>query len=141
MAEQVTQTYANHRQRAPMWLAAFFSSAIAVLIMIAAVLTRPALASAGLLLMSIALLLTVLMVRGYALRLQDRIIRMEMQSRLARMGLDARLPQLSPKQIVALRFASDAELPALCERTIAEKLDPDQIKKSVTSWQGDYARV
>ncbi len=141
MAEQITQTYANHRQRAPMWLAAFFSSAIAVLIMIAAVVTRPALVNAGMLLMSVALLLAVLMVRGYALRLQDRIIRTEMQARMARLGLDGRLPQLTPKQIVALRFASDAELPALCERAIAEKLDADQIKKSVTSWQGDYARV
>ena len=141
MAKQITQTYANHRQRAPMWLAAFFSSAIAALIMIAAVVTRPALASVGLLLMSIALLLTVLMVRGYALRLQDRIIRMEMQARMARLGLEGRLPQLAPKQVIALRFASDAELPALCERAIAEKLEPDQIKRAVTNWQGDYSRV
>jgi hypothetical protein len=141
MAEQVAQTYANHRMRSPMWLVAFFSAAIAFLIMIAAVATRPALASVGLLLMSVALLLVVLMVRGYATRLQDRIIRGEMHTRMARLGLDGRLPQLTTKQMVALRFASDAELPALCERAIAEKLEPDQIKRAVTNWQGDHARV
>ena len=141
MAEPVTQTYANHRQRAPMWLIAFFSSAIAMLIMVAAVVTRPALASVGLLLMSIALLLAVLMVRGYALRVQDRVIRAEMLARMARLGVEGRLPQLAPKQVIALRFASDAELPALCERAIAEKLEPDQIKRAVTSWQADYHRV
>lgn len=141
MAEQTGQTYATHRQRAPMWLVAFFSSAIAFLITIVLLISQPALFTVGLLLMSIALLTTVLMVRGYPLRLQDRIIRLEMQARLARLGLDARLSQLSPKQIVALRFASDAELPALLERTIAEKLEPDQIKRAVTSWQGDYSRV
>jgi hypothetical protein len=141
MAEPVTQTYANHRQRAPMWLAAFFSSVIAFIIMALFLVRQPGLVTAGTLLMSIAVVLTVLMVRGYAIRLQDRIIRGEMQARLARLGLDGRLTQLTPKQIVALRFASDAEMPALCERAIAEKLEPDQIKRAVTSWQADYGRV
>jgi hypothetical protein len=141
MAEQIGQSYATHRQRAPMWLFAFFASAVTVLIMVAAAITRPSIVAVGLLLMSTALLAAVLMVRGYATRLQDRIIRLEMQTRLARLGLDARLPQLGTKQIVALRFASDAEMSALVERAIAEKLDPDQIKKAITTWQGDYLRV
>ena len=141
MAEQITQTYANHRQRAPMWLVAFFASVVAFIIMVLFLVRQPGLVTAGTLLLSIALVATVLMVRGYALKLQDRIIRLEMHTRMARLGLDGRVPQLAPKQIVALRFASDAELPALCERAIAEKLDPDQIKKSVTNWQGDYGRV
>jgi len=141
MAEPVTQTHANHRQRAPLWLVAFFSSVLAFAIMIVLIINQPALFTLGLLLMSIAVVATVLMVRGYALKLQDRIIRVEMQSRLARLGLDGRLAQLTRKQIVALRFASDAELPVLVERAIAEKLEPDQIKKAVTDWQGDYLRV
>ena len=141
MAEQTGQTYATHRQRAPLWLVAFFSAVIAFAITIILVVNQPALFTLGLLLSSIALLAVVMMVRGYALRLQDRIIRLEMQMRLARLGLDGRLPQLSRKQIVALRFASDAELPALLARTIAEKLEPDQIKKAITNWQGDYSRV
>ncbi|MBM3820501.1 MAG: hypothetical protein FJW14_15990 [Acidimicrobiia bacterium] len=141
MAEQTGQSYANHRQRAPMWLFAFFASTLALLVTLVLVASNPALFTVGLLLMSSALVATVLMVRGYALRLQDRIIRLEMQTRLARLGLDSRLPQLGKKQIVALRFASDAEMPGLIERAVAEKLDPDQIKKAVSNWQGDYSRV
>ena len=141
MAEPITQTYATHRQRAPMWLVAFFTSVIAFIIMALFLVRQPGLISAGTLLMSIAVVLAVLMVRGYALRVQDRIIRAEMLARMARLGLDGRLSQLAPKQVIALRFASDAEMPALCERAIAEKLEPDQIKRAVTNWQANYHRV
>jgi hypothetical protein len=141
MAEQIGQNYATHRQRAPMWLFAFFASTIAFLITLVLIVNNPALFTVGLLLMSSALVATVLMVRGYALRLQDRIIRLEMRTRLARLGLDSRLPQLGTKQVVALRFASDGEMPALVERAIVEKLDPDEIKRAVSNWQGDYSRV
>jgi hypothetical protein len=44
-------------------------------------------------------------------------------------------------QLIAVRFASDAELPALIDRAAAEKLTPDQIKRAVTDWQGDYLRT
>lgn len=139
--EQTGQTYATHRQRAPLWLVAFFSAAVAFVVMIILLVDQPALFTVGLLLMSVAVLCAVLMVRGYAIRLQDRIIRLEMQTRLARLGLDAKLPRLSLRQVIALRFASDAELSALIDRAIAENLDPDQIKRAVTSWQGDYSRT
>ena len=135
------QTYANHRQVPTSFYVTFVAAAIAVLITVILILNQPAVFTVGLLLMSTALLSTVHLARAYALRLQDRIIRLEMQTRLARLGLDARLPQLSTKQIIALRFASDAEMPALVERAIAEQLEPDQIKKAVSNWQGDYLRV
>ena len=51
------------------------------------------------------------------------------------------LPRLSMRQLVALRFASDAELPALMNRAIAETLTPDAIKREVRDWQGDYFRT
>jgi hypothetical protein len=141
MAEQTGQNYATHRKRAPWWLVAFFTSALALAIMAILVVNQPALFTIGLLLLSIAVVTTVMLVRGYALRLQDRIIRLEMQTRCARLGLDPVGAGLTMRQIVALRFASDAELPSLIERTRTEKLSPDQIKRAVTSWQGDYHRV
>jgi hypothetical protein len=79
--------------------------------------------------------------RTYIVRLQNRIIRVEMMLRLERLGRGADFGKLSMAQIAALRFASDAELPALIGRAINERLTSDQIKRAVTDWQGDYFRT
>jgi hypothetical protein len=82
--------------------------------------------------------------RVYTTRLQDRIIMLEMKVRCAELLADAheaQLAQLSPKQIVALRFASDAELAALLERAVRERLGPDDIKKAVREWRADPHRT
>jgi hypothetical protein len=54
---------------------------------------------------------------------------------------EAALASLRPKQIVALRFASDGELPALVERAARENLTPDQIKRDVKRWRADNLRT
>lgn len=82
--------------------------------------------------------------RVYTTKLQDRIIMLEMKVRCAEVlpaGEDARLAQLSPKQIVALRFASDAELGALLDRAVREQLSPTDIKKAVRQWRPDPHRT
>jgi hypothetical protein len=79
--------------------------------------------------------------RAYTTRLQDRIIRLEMHGRLARLGRDREFERLSTPQIVALRFASDTELAPLLDRTLAEQLTPDQIKRGITNWQPDLHRT
>jgi hypothetical protein len=56
-------------------------------------------------------------------------------------GEDARLTQLSPKQIVALRFASDAELGDLLDRAIRDRLSPDDIKRAIRQWRPDAHRT
>ncbi len=109
--------------------------------MVLFVLRQPSLISAGLLLIGVSLICVVWMVRQYALRLQNRIIRLEMQTRLARLGRDADFGRLAVPQIIALRFASDAELPALLSRAITEHLTSDQIKRAVTAWQADLLRT
>jgi hypothetical protein len=80
-------------------------------------------------------------VRVFALRRQNRIIRLEMQVRPARLGREQELRRLAMPQIVALRFASDSELPALIDRALAENMTSDAIKRAVRDWQGDYLRT
>jgi hypothetical protein len=80
----------------------------------------------------------------YVTRLQDRIILLEMQVRGATLLSPAQRQQLAAlakAQVVALRFASDDELPALLERAVAEDLSPDAIKRAVTQWRPDHLRT
>ena len=91
---------------------------------------------------SVAILLTIS--RLYTTRLQDRIIRLEMRVRTAallRPEQQRLLDQLNIKQIAALRFASDAELPVLLDRAVREKLPPKEIKRAVKSWTPDPDRT
>jgi hypothetical protein len=93
---------------------------------------------------AVALAIVVLKTRLYSLRVQDRVIRLEEQLRLVALlpePLRSRVPELTPSQLVGLRFASDAELPKLVERTLSEKLSQADIKKSIQNWRPDYLRV
>ena len=82
--------------------------------------------------------------RAYTVKLQDRIIMLEEKVRAAELltaGQDAHLAKLSPKQIAALRFASDAEFGALLERAARENLPPKEIKAAVKTWRPDLHRT
>ncbi len=82
--------------------------------------------------------------RHYTTALQDRIIKLEMRVRTAAFltpEQQRQLMHLDIKQIVALRFASDAEMPALLERAAREKLPPKEIKRAIKAWVPDYDRT
>jgi hypothetical protein len=82
--------------------------------------------------------------RLYVVRLQDRIILLEMKVRCAEVlpaGADRKLTQLSPKQVAALRFASDGELGELLDRAVLERLSPQDIKKAIRNWTPDRLRT
>jgi hypothetical protein len=98
----------------------------------------------GVLSLVAAVVVLVSISRSYIVRLQDRIILLEMKVRCAELlpaGHDARLLELSPKQIVALRFASDAELGELLDRAIRDKLQPKEIKRAIKHWREDLLRT
>jgi hypothetical protein len=95
-------------------------------------------------LMSVVLFVMAGIARGAALAAQDRIIRLEERLRL--MALlpaedRAHINELTIKQLIALRFASDDELPALVRKTLTQNLEPKAIKASIVNWRGDYYRV
>jgi hypothetical protein len=82
--------------------------------------------------------------RSYIVKLQDRIIMLEVKIRAAELltsGQDALLAKLSPKQIAALRFASDEEFGPLLERAARENLSPREIKASIRTWRPDLHRT
>jgi hypothetical protein len=94
--------------------------------------------------MSIVLFIIAGRSRDRALVVQNRIIRLEERLRLAALlpAEDrAHVDELSIKQLIALRFASDDELPALVHKTLTQNLEPKAIKQSIVNWRGDYHRV
>jgi hypothetical protein len=91
--------------------------------------------------LTVAAMLLFIFVRTFPLKAQDRAIRAEEQLRhyvLAGKLLDRRLTM---RQIVALRFASDAEFVALAQRAADQSLSPDAIKQDVKQWRADTYRV
>ncbi len=94
-----------------------------------------------LVIVAFALLLLNFNQRIYALRVQDRVIRLEERLRISALVSPEAAYRLATPQLIALRFASDAELPALVHRTLTENLDLRTIKDSIITWRYDDARV
>jgi Family of unknown function (DUF6526) len=83
-------------------------------------------------------------IRLYALRVQDRVIRLEEKLRLSTLlddPLRARIGELTEGQLIGLRFASDGELPALVTKALDQKLSRADVKRGVQVWRADYWRV
>ncbi len=97
------------------------------------------------LLVAIALFVLAFTARIFALTVQDRVIRLEMRLRMQQMlppDLMPRIPEFTVSQLVALRFASDAELPDLARKVLQEKLtERKAIKAMIRDWQPDQLRA
>lgn len=97
------------------------------------------------LLTALAVLLLAPLVRMFALSVQDRVIRLEERLRMSRLlpdDLKPRIEEFTPSQLVALRFASDAELPDLARKVLNDKIaDHKAIKQMVKNWRADYLRA
>ena len=96
------------------------------------------------LIVAAALLMLGLLARVMAVTVQNRVIRLEMRHRLKEVlpvDLRNRINELTPQQLVALRFAGDEEMPALVREVLAGNLVTQKaIKERVKNWQGDYLR-
>ncbi len=139
------QTYANHRRLEP--LQHFILMPILLITWIAAIWTgikHPNLHTIWMAVLGFALLMVAIQVRSYALKVQDRVIRLEETLRMQRLfpaDLAGRIGELNPKQLVGLRFASDAELVDRVREALDEHLDGEAIKKRIQSWRPDTFRV
>jgi Family of unknown function (DUF6526) len=138
---QRPQTYANHVNRPRLTAGAAVFAIVALGFLIAEAFRRPGLLVFGVLCLTLAVMFLIAISRVYIVRLQDRIILLEMRVRLARLGREADYTRLSKRQLVALRFASDAELPALIQRAVSDNLTSRQIKEAIRDWQPDYQRT
>ena len=139
------QTYATHRRLDPAYHFVAFSLLLLTLVLSGILAWRqPGLARAWYLALAALLVILALKIRTYALKVQDRLIRLEEGLRMARLlpdDLKARIPELRPDQCVGLRFASDGELAELVRQTLAEGLGSEDIKKRIKIWRPDDFRV
>jgi hypothetical protein len=146
MADPRRQSYANHFRIIPLFhlvlslilLVNFFYCLARAIV----AFSWPTLLSA---LMGFAFLLMFIYMRTFPLTVQDRVIRLEMRLRLERVlpaDLKARIPDLTLPQLIALRFAGDAELPALAREVLDQKVTRQKdIKQKVRDWQADHLRA
>ena len=145
MAEGNQQNFANHARFDPAFH--FFILPVAMINVVnqIVVLFRHAtLGTVWSLVLAIAFVVAAFKIRLYALKVQDRVIRLEERLRLAQVlpeTLRQRAKELSERQLIALRFASDAELPALVEKALAQNMKPKDIKQAVAVWRPDFFRV
>ncbi|MGH7653759.1 MAG: DUF6526 family protein [Gemmatimonadaceae bacterium] len=147
MASAAPQNLANHRRFDPLW---HFAGALIVVAGFIVAVVRAIRHPEGywnwwFAVYALGILLVVARARTQTLNVQDRVIRLEMRLRLKELlpaGLAARIGELSVRQLIGLRFASDAELPGLVERCLNGQLaDAEAVKKEVKNWQADWLRA
>jgi hypothetical protein len=140
------QSYANHRRFFPLFH--FFALpivALNVFVLFVQLLRRPALSDVWPLVFAIGVAAGFLACRASILTVQDRLIGLEMRLRLAAVlppELSRRIPELRLRHLVGLRFAGDAELPALVQRCLAGELrTAEQVKREIREWRADFVRA
>ena len=146
MADAASQNLSKHTRWDPPFhffvLPVFFITLVGVIIH---VFRRPSIHSAWMIVVMLAAIIAVFKIRLYSLKVQDRVIRLEMRLRMQQMlpaDLCERAMALTVPQLVALRFASDAELADLVRDVLAGKLLTQKaIKERVRTWAPDYLRA
>ncbi len=144
MAEQA-QNYANHRRFVPLYHFVLFGVLVVNLLWcVVRAVQAFSFASVWGVVMALAFLVIAFYLRTFALTVQDRVIRLEMRLRLKDLlsgELRGRIGELEPAQLIALRFASDAELPDLVREVLSSNIqDRDVIKRKIKDWKADHLR-
>ena len=139
------QTFKNHAKLDPLFH--FFLAPVSIFLLIWSLVHAYKAGTIDSILIAagfLVLFVTIGKMRGYSLKVQDRVIRLEERLRLQALcsgSVQSRIPELTEKQLIALRFASDGEAAALAAKALDEKLEPKQIKTAVQKWRADWFRV
>ena len=145
MSDDSVQTYGNHAR----WLPPFHFFAMPVLLInfivtVVLLIKNPSLGTLWGAMVAAALATGLLFARWMPLRMQDRIIRLEEMLRLERLlpGRYTEFERLTRDQLIAIRFASDAEVPHLVDRILeGELVTRDDVKRAVQHWRPDHMRA
>ena len=140
------QTFATHRRFIPAFHFFVLPVLYANVLVVGYFLIRyPNLVNFWRLLVAIALATGISWLRFMPLRAQDRIIRLEERARLERVlpaDMRGRIGELTPGQLIAIRFAEDEEVADLTRRTLNGELKtPGEIKRAIRNWRADTLRV
>ena len=146
MAEPSPQTFENHARILPAYhYVAFPLFALNFFFTLYQVVTAFSWANLVAFAVAVALILLCFLARVMVLTVQDRVIRLEETLRLRALlpaDLQARIGEFTVKQLVALRFASDSELPDLARQVLDATIrDQKAIKKMVRQWRADHQRA
>jgi len=140
-----TQNYSTHRKFVPLYH--IFTLLGIIVLLVGSIVnllnsSSDNKYSASLLVLSSFLMLFVaFFARSFALKAQDRAIFADEKFRYYLLTKKTLPEQLTVRQVVGLRFASDEEFPTLAEKAAEENLSENDIKKSITNWKGDYYRA
>lgn len=146
MADQESQTYENHAKFVPVY---HYVLAPILLINVTwsgyVLVGSLTIATAIDFLVALGLVVLFLFARVFALGAQDRVIRLEERMRLQQLlpdELKPRIKEFSTKQLIAMRFASDSELPGLAQKVLGNNMSTQkEIKESIKEWKADYQRL
>lgn len=142
---QTPQSFKNHARFDPLFH--FFLGSVVfinVICAIVALIRHPHWHSAWWLVLSVAALVAAFKIRLYALKVQDRVIRLEERLRLQALApaeWRAQIYRLSEDQLIGLRFAAADEVVELAKQALEQNLNRKQIKQRIKNWRADHWRV
>jgi hypothetical protein len=138
------QSFKNHTKFDPLFHFVLAPAALVMAIVaIVHCIGHPSLRSAAYIALAVFDLLAIFKLRLYALKVQDRVIRLEERLRLTELApaLHGKIGDLTEDQLIGLRFASDGEVAGLAAQTLAGNWKRKQIKEGIKNWRADHWRV
>jgi hypothetical protein len=145
MSQKTTQSLKNHGRVDPLYhYLSLFILVVSLIIAIVYLIANPHFFTAWIVVLSVVVFVPFFKLRIYALKVQDRVIRLEERLRLQALAppdWHAQIHKLTEDQLIALRFAPDDELFELAQQAISENLSRKQIKERIRNWRPDDWRI